>query len=349
MWNRAFAVVGTLVGLALVAPDGADAGRGDRIRAKTGVSAGDGTMSSETDGGSVRDDTGGGLRYSVMVSEVRNHATGWEHYWDHSRYGDLSAAVAAVLTGQLHASDRFVTIGGIDARRDALVEQDFGVSGRVAGGKKQAEVGRLTPAQLLVRAHITTITIDAGGSTLGGISIPGTASRFDFKSRTSRITMTIHMIDATTGVVTASENVTGVAKQNRVSVRNLPLIGGGRYEGLDDDNLGSALLDCLADAVRTLEAQLDAVQWEGTIVSADRPTRVIINRGLREGVSVGQHFTVGESETISDPDTGELLYVDLHAIGTLEVVDVEEKIAFLRVIDVSSPVAEGMTVIPSGS
>jgi hypothetical protein len=34
---------------------------------------------------------------------------------------------------------------------------------------------------------------------------------------------------------------------------------------------------------------------------------VYINRGTREGVSVGQTFDVGKSEILRDPDTGEVL------------------------------------------
>ncbi|HSH25563.1 MAG TPA: glutamine-hydrolyzing GMP synthase, partial [Massilibacterium sp.] len=42
-------------------------------------------------------------------------------------------------------------LGERDMREAALDEQDFAASGRVAGGKKAPKIGRMTPAQLLVK------------------------------------------------------------------------------------------------------------------------------------------------------------------------------------------------------
>ena len=72
---------------------------------------------------------------------------------------------------------------------------------------------------------------------------------------------------------------------------------------------------------------------------------VYINRGSREGVSVGQEFTVGEVEVLRDPDTGEVLDESMTEYARLTVSQVKEK---LSIADVSSgravSVTKGMTI-----
>lgn len=75
--------------------------------------------------------------------------------------------------------------------------------------------------------------------------------------------------------------------------------------------------------------EVQAQQWPARVVDIVDEYRVVMNRGSRDGVKVGQRFLVygvGESELV-DPDTGENL-------GRLEVVrgignvtHVQEKVA----------------------
>jgi len=71
--------------------------------------------------------------------------------------------------------------------------------------------------------------------------------------------------------------------------------------------------------------------------------KVYINRGTREGVSVGQTFNVGKSEILRDPDTGEVLDQSLEKVGTIQVMKVKEKLSICKVLD-GQGITKGMTV-----
>ena len=70
-----------------------------------------------------------------------------------------------------------------------------------------------------------------------------------------------------------------------------------------------------------------------------------MNRGAREGVSLGQAFTVGEVEVIRDPDTGEVLDESMTEVARLSVDQVKEKLSIASVTSGSaSAVAKGMSI-----
>ncbi len=69
-----------------------------------------------------------------------------------------------------------------------------------------------------------------------------------------------------------------------------------------------------------------------------------INRGTREGVSVGQSFDVGKLTILRDPNTGELLDQSVEKVGSIQVVTVKEKISICKVTKGGS-IATGMSVV----
>ena len=97
----------------------------------------------------------GNLRYSITVTKFKNEA-GWHGRWS---VGD---GMQTVMTNLLHESGWFIVLGDGEMRKAAMAEQDFAASGRTAQGKKTAKIGRMTPAQLLVRGSITHVQDDTG-------------------------------------------------------------------------------------------------------------------------------------------------------------------------------------------
>ena len=72
---------------------------------------------------------------------------------------------------------------------------------------------------------------------------------------------------------------------------------------------------------------------------------VYVNRGTREGVTVGQNFTVGDVEVLRDPDTGEVLDESMTEVASLTVSQVKEKLSICDVTSGSAAaVAKGMTI-----
>lgn len=282
---------------------------------------------------------GNNLRYSISVTKFENKA-GWHGRWD------IGDGWGAVLTDALQESDRFILLGEKDMRREAMAEQNLATSGRTAKGKKTADTGQMTPAQLLVKGTITHIQRSTKGGS-GGINIMGI--RLRGSSDKAEITTTIYLVDAQTGQVKASKSVTGKAGRKRLGVGYYgSKLGGltGNLKGFSEDNLGKATIDAVNQAVAFLVDQLDNVPWEGTVMVA-KGDKILINRGSREGVEKGQKFDVGVGEELVDPDTGEVLDYDVTIVGTIESTEVKEKITTCSVIKGGGGIEKGMTVVPA--
>ena len=277
----------------------------------------------------------GNLRYSITVSKFENEA-GWSGQWN------IGDGFSTIMTDVLQQNGKFIVLGDADMRQEAMAEQDLAASGRLAGGKKAPQVGRMTPAQLLVRGSITHVQDDrAGGS--GGLSFKG--FRIGGSGGKAEVNITIYLVDSETGQVKASQKVVGVAGRRGVGIgySGSALGGlGGDLEGFTKDNVGKACEDAVVQCVEFLEKQLESIPWEGSVMIAGAD-KLVINRGSREGVSVGMKFQVGSTEELVDEDTGEVLDVEITTVGTTEVTEAKEKIAYCKPVEGA---AKGMSVMP---
>lgn len=280
----------------------------------------------------------GGLRYSITVTKFDNKAN-WSGQWD------LGDAWGTILTDSLTQSGRFIVLGESDMRNAALAEQDMVAAGRSAGGKKAPQKGNMTPAQLLVKGAITHVEENkkssSGGFSFRGINIGGSGG-------SAEINITIYIVDSQTGQVKASKSVVGKSGAQGLDVgysgHSLGGLTGG-LGGFEKDNMGKATADAVNQAVAFLVAQLDSIPWEGTVVLA-KPDKVIINRGSREGVAVGQVFDVGKVEILTDPDSGEKLDEEMKKVGTITVATVKDKVAICTPTS-GSGFEKGMSVHPA--
>ena len=262
----------------------------------------------------------GGLRYSITVAKFENRA-GWSGQWD------LGDAWDTVLTDLLVQSGKFIVLGETDMRYAAMDEQDFAASGRTAGGAKAPATGQMTPAQLLVKGAITHVqghTESAGGGIrIQGFTIGGGGGK-------GEVNATIYIVDSTTGQVLASTNVVGTSKQSALGLGYSTGNWGAAFGGNKNDNVGLAVQDACAAAVTYLVEQLPGFPWTGTVVLV-KGDQVYINRGAREGVTVGQNFVVGSAEVLRDPDTGEVLDESVTETAGLKVNQVKEKVSIASV------------------
>jgi curli biogenesis system outer membrane secretion channel CsgG len=280
------------------------------------------------------EEASGGLRYSITVSKFENRS-GWYGQWD------IGDAWGTVLTDMLNQTGKFIVLGETDMRYAAMEEQDFAASGATAGGKKAPVTGQMTPAQLLVKGAITHAQDDTGGMG-GGIRIKGIT--LGGGGGKGEVNATIYIVDSTTGQVVASKSVVGTHERKSMDVGYASGSWGAAFGGHSNDNVGLAVQDACAEAVAFLLEQLPGFQWSGTVVMI-KGGKVYVNRGTREGVSVGQTFTVGEVEVLRDPDTGEVLDESMTHIANLRVSQVKEKLSIADVTagDVAA-VSKGMTI-----
>ncbi|MDX2435483.1 MAG: CsgG/HfaB family protein [Acidobacteriota bacterium] len=276
----------------------------------------------------------GGLRYSVTVTKFENRA-GWHGQWD------IGDAWGTVFTDMLNQTGKFIVLGETDMRGAALDEQDFAASGRTAGGAKAPVTGQMTPAQLLVKGAITHVQGDTAGAG-GGVRIKG--FKIGGKGGKGEVNATIYLVDSTTGQVLASQSVVGTHKRKGMGVGYNAGGWGAAFGGHKNDNVGLAVQDACAVAADFLIAQLPNIQWRGSVVLT-KNGKVYINRGSREGVSVGDTFSVGEVEILRDPDTGEVLDESMTEFARLKVDQVKEKLSICTVTSGDAGrVAKGMTI-----
>lgn len=280
------------------------------------------------------EEASGGLRYSITVTQFENRS-GWAGYWD------IGDAWGTVLTDMLNQTGKFIVLGETDMRYAAMDEQDFAASGRTASGKKAPATGQMTPAQLLVKGAITHVEHDTGGAG-GGIRIKG--FRIGGGGGKGEVNATIYIVDSTTGQIMASKSVVGTHKRSSMDVGYATGSWGASFGGDKNDNVGLAVQDACAEAVAFMLDQLPNIMWTGSVVLV-KGDKVYVNRGAREGVTVGQTFTVGEVEVIRDPDTGEVLDESMTEVARLSVDQVKEKLSIASVTSGSaSAVAKGMTI-----
>ena len=278
---------------------------------------------------------GGNLRYTIQVNKFENKAN-WSGRWD------LGDAWGEILTDQLFQSGRFIVLGEADMRGAAMAEQDLAASGRVAGGKKAPKMGRMSPAQLLVKGAITHVQDVKGAG--GGFGFKGIS--FGGDTGSAEINVTIYIVDTTTGQVKASKSVTGKSGKRGLSLGyHGSKLGGltGDLGGFEKDNMGQATTDAINQAVEFMVAQLDSIPWEGS-VSLAKPDKLVINRGTREGVAVGMKFDIGNVEEVVDEDTGEVIDSDMTKLGTVTVTEVKEKVAYTTPLEGA---AKGMGAFPA--
>jgi curli biogenesis system outer membrane secretion channel CsgG len=282
----------------------------------------------------------GNLRYSITVTKFENQAN-WSGQWD------IGDGFGEIMTNALNESGWFIVLGEKDMREAAMEEQDFAASGRAAGGKKAPKMGRMTPAQLLVKGAITHVqsstTGGSGGFNFQGIQIGGTKD-------SAEINMTMYLVHSETGQVAASTKVVGQAGRRGLNVGYFgdKLKGlTGDLAGFQNDNVGKACEDAAVQAVKFLVAQIQSMPWEGTVVLA-KQGKIAINRGSREGVKVGNRFDVGTAEQVADEDTGEVLDEEMTTVAAIEITEVKEKISYAKVVGgEAGKIQKGMTVHPA--
>lgn len=278
----------------------------------------------------------GGLRYSIAVSKFKN-SSAWRGQWN------LGDAWGAVLTDSLNQTGKFIVLGEKDMRREAMQEQDFASSKRAAGGGKKVVIGQMTPAQLLIKGEITHFSEKTGGGG-GGIGIKG--FRIGAGTSMSEINAVMYIVETSTGQVMASKKCYGKVSKTGLTLGVSKRGFHGDVGGFKKTNSGKAIEKAVDEGVNFLISKLSDIPWTGTVILSKRGA-VYINRGSREGVTMGQTFDVGEAEILRDPDSGEVLDQSLERAGSIQVVKVKQKIAVCKVID-GDGIKKGMTVVLRG-
>lgn len=250
--------------------------------------------------------------------------------------------MAEMLTNALIQSDRFVVLERQNINQ-ILDEQDFANSNRTAAALKSAETGKVIPAQLLIIGTITEYSAGTEGSG-GGISFMGV--RLNRSKSASHIGLIIRIVDTSTGEVLDSASVEGKASSGA--------FGGDACVGdvctggssSSSQTTAQATEGVIQDAVDEIVDRTRDIPFKGKLIRTDGST-LYANAGSRNGAKPGDTFSVySPGVELIDPDTGESLGNDMSKVGSIKLVDVQEK--FSRAVKVTGGgFSKGHIIMPS--
>jgi curli biogenesis system outer membrane secretion channel CsgG len=257
----------------------------------------------------------------VAVTAFENKVTGVYGNWD------LGEGMAEMLATELYKSGQFIVLERT-AMDDILREQELGQSGLVRS-ETAARTGQMLGAQVIVRGAVTEFSDAASG--FGG---DYRDDQFDIgaKASNAHVGIDLRLIDASTGQVIASHNISKKARSagGRVDYSESDLqIGAG---GFIKTPLGQATREAIAEAVafvsRSVPTGSSGTTSSGLKIIKSDGRKIYINGGLNRGLSVGDRYSVySVGEALIDPDTGLQLGSTDEMIGVIEIAEVKEKYA----------------------
>jgi curli biogenesis system outer membrane secretion channel CsgG len=239
---------------------------------------------------------------------------------------NVGGSLSAMLSTALQESDRFIVVER-NALSQVLNEQQMAAN-RVSAGTAAPLPGAVIPAQYLVVGSVTEFgTADKGsGVSVGGVGglLSGALS---LSSTKGSVAIDLRIVDTRT-----SGQVAAFKVKREISSTSVGVTGG--YSGISlggnkfwSTPLGEATRAAIGDAVGQIARAVASGNWQGAVVEAEGDT-VYINAGSDIGLKAGDHLTVQRiGKTFTDPTTGAVLAERKAVLGTVELSNVEGKLA----------------------
>ena len=243
----------------------------------------------------------------------------------YTSWANIGQDLSMQLSDALVQSGKFIVL----SRKDldvVMAEQDLAASDRFAKSKT-AQIGKIIPAQILIKGRITEFQEKTSGGDQG-ISIKGFS--IGGKKSSAHIAVILQLVDSTTGEIIDSQRMEGEANAGGLSIG---------YSGSFDINssnfkktpLGKAVQMAIDRAVVYVSNKMSDVPWQGKVVTV-KDGLVFVNSGENAGMSAGKTLEVyREGEALIDPDTGINLGSDSTKIAELKISEVQEKFSKAQV------------------
>lgn len=252
------------------------------------------------------------------------------------QYGgwDIGGGLAAMLTSELARTNRFVVVERPDLDT-VLREKQMALSGVTRGVSGQQLLG----AQTIVRGSVTSFEQDNSGGGLNlGLNLPGFNGGAAGRTMSGHIAIELRLIDAETGAILSTSRVEKKVRSRSVAlqgqVRNISF-GGDQFK---NTSLGKAAEQAIAEAVARIVEGMQQVPFQALVAKVDG-NRVSINAGRNANLAPGSRMRiVRTTDTVTDPQTGELLGSNRAAVGDIEIVLVEDRYAVGRLVGAAGPV-----------
>ena len=252
------------------------------------------------------------LKKTVAVFDFKNDS-------GYSSISNLGQDFSMQLSDALIKSKKFIVLN----RKDldvVMAEQDLAASNRFAKSNT-AKIGKLVPAQILIKGQITEFEENTSGGGQG-LSIHGFS--FGGNKSSAHVAVIIQLVDSTTGEILDSERVEGQAKVGGFSIGYSGSFSIGT-SSFEKTPLGKAVQMTIDRAVKHISDKLKDLPWKGK-VSLIKNNVIYVNSGSNAGLKTGDVFSVyREGEAIVDPDTGMELGKESEKIADIKITSVQDK------------------------
>ncbi|MFA5316081.1 MAG: CsgG/HfaB family protein [Dehalococcoidales bacterium] len=265
------------------------------------------------------------LKKTVAVFDFQNDS-------GFSGYVNLGQDFGTQLSDALVQSGKFIVL----SRQDlvpVMAEQEMANSDRFAQSGT-AKLGKIVPAQLLVKGKVTEFqeTKSGGGQ---GLQLYGVSIKTSKSS--AHVAVIIQLIDSTTGQIVESQRVEGDVSASGTSLGYSGAVNFGSSE-FQKTPLGKAVQMAIDKAVEYIAAKSSAIPWSGKVMLV-KDGVIYVNSGTNAGIKTGDAFFVSKAgEVLIDPDTGMELGRENKKLGQIQITEVQEK--FSKAIPVSTLAGE---------
>ena len=219
---------------------------------------------------------------------------------------------------------------------DVLIEQDFGLSGRV-DNYSAAEIGRILGVEALILGTVNRMEIsDKGGIKVGPVTLSGVQVDVEYTGR---------MVDTETAEILMSFTGVGSETDTGLSVSDLYGVSFGS-SSFANSALGKSINAANKDFVNNFienmpdpsEARETAAAIEGQVLEL-AGDRLVINIGRADNISEGQRGSLIKMIDVAGLDDPMTV-----PIGEVAVYHLEDNAAILDVLETEEPPEAGFIV-----
>lgn len=219
---------------------------------------------------------------------------------------------------------------------DVLIEQDFGLSGRV-DNYSAAEIGRILGVEALILGTVNRMEIsDKGGIKVGPVTLSGVQVDVEYTGR---------MVDTETAEILMSFTGVGSETDTGLSVSDLYGVSFGS-SSFANSALGKSINAANKDFVNNFienmpdpsEARETAAAIEGQVLEL-AGDRLVINIGRADNISEGQRGSLIKMIDVAGLDDPMTV-----PIGEVAVYHLEDNAAILDVLETEEPPEAGFVV-----
>ena len=275
-------------------------------------------------------------RVAVLPFKMGRVDRWWSWNWN------VNQGIEDLVVGELVRQGDFQVVER-ERLEAVLGEQRLGRLGML-DPKTVAEAGRILGVDYLLLGTITDFTIDDGG-----LRVPFLGR---FTKTTATVSLEGRLVDTQSAVIVAAVGGRGEESQTGFSLGRVF----GSLQGLAFDSqrfqnhiLGKATGEAVGEFVTQLSGELRKLKPRtvSALVADVAAGQIILNAGADRGVFVGQSFTIQKkTREITDPATGEIIWVERETVAQATVTEVTQKAAMANLTKIIGNVEVGQEAIP---